>query len=49
MEAVLQNTVDCTSCMNWMCMSMLPGPTGTAMAPAFSQPSWNPMPAVQMP
>ncbi len=39
MEAVQHMTVDCRSTRNWHCMSTLPGPTGMAMAPNFSQPS----------
>jgi hypothetical protein len=39
MEAVEQKTVDWKSSMNCSCMSTFPGPTGTARAPSFSQPS----------
>ena len=32
-----------------ICLSVLPGPMGTAMAPSLSHPAWNPIPAVQSP
>ena len=48
-EAVAQMTVVSKSRASSNCMSTLPGPVGTVMAPSRSAPSWKPMPAVQSP
>ena len=49
MEAVAPRQVGRMSSRSWRWISMLAGPTGTAMAPKRSHPSWNPAPAVHRP
>ena len=49
LKGVAQRTVDFISSIIWICLSVLPGPMGTAIAPSFSAPSWKPMPAVHRP
>ena len=46
---VAHRTVDFISIIMRSCLSVLPGPMGTVIAPRRSAPSWKPIPAVHRP